>query len=52
MKQDLGIDSELVVGGSGEFTVWVNGTKVAEKDRGMFPDPGAVVTAVREARAE
>jgi hypothetical protein len=51
LKQDLGVDTELVVGNSGEFTVWVNGAKVAEKTRGMFPEPTAVVTAVREAQA-
>jgi len=51
LKQDLGIDAELVVGGSGEFTVWVNGKKVAEKSWGRFPDPKAVVTAVRGSSA-
>ncbi len=47
LKQDLGIDAQLVVGNSGEFTVWVDSTKVAEKQRGLFPEPSAVVTAVR-----
>ena len=47
LKQDLGVDAELVVGGSGEFTVWVDGKKVAEKSWGRFPEPTAVVTAVR-----
>jgi hypothetical protein len=51
LKQDLGVDSELVVGSSGEFTVWVDGKKVAEKDRGAFPEPTAVVSAVRAAQA-
>jgi hypothetical protein len=50
LKQDLGVDSELVVGSSGEFTVWVDGKKVVEKDRGMFPEPSAVVNAVRAAQ--
>ena len=49
LKQDLGIDAELLVGGSGEFTVWVDKTKVAEKSWGRFPDPNAVVAAVRAA---
>lgn len=49
LKQDLGLETELVVGNPGEFTVWVGETKVAEKDRGMFPEPSAVVTAVRAA---
>jgi hypothetical protein len=50
LKQDLGVDTELIVGGSGEFTVWVDGKKVAEKQWGNFPEPTAVVAAVRNAR--
>lgn len=46
LKNALGVDSELVVGSSGEFTVWVDGKKVAEK-KWSFPDPEAVVAAVR-----
>lgn len=49
LKQDLGVDTELVVGGSGEFTVWVDDRKVAEKSWGRFPEPTAVVAAVRAA---
>ncbi len=51
LKQDLGVDTELVIGEPGEFSVWVDGTKVAQKDRGMFPEPSAVVTAVRGTQA-
>lgn len=47
LKQALGIDAELVVGSSGEFTVWVDDRKIAEKSLGRFPDPEAVVGAVR-----
>ena len=49
LKQDLGIESELIVGSSGEFTVWVGDRKVAEKTGGRFPEPEAVVGAVRSA---
>ncbi|MBX3159440.1 MAG: hypothetical protein KF773_25945 [Deltaproteobacteria bacterium] len=49
LKSDLDIDAELVVGGSGELSVWVDDRKVAEKSWGRFPEPGAVVTAVRDA---
>ena len=50
LKQDLGIESELVIGRSGEFTVWVDGKLVAEKTWALgFPDPEDVVDAVREA---
>ena len=45
------METDLVVGNSGEFTVWVGDQKVAEKERGMFPEPTAVVTAVRAAQA-
>lgn len=50
LKQELGIDAELVVGSSGEFTVWVGDRKVAEKSWGRFPEPSAVVGAVRAAQ--
>jgi predicted Rdx family selenoprotein len=47
LKQDLGVDAELVVGGSGEFTVWVDDAKVIEKQWGRFPEPRDVSAAVR-----
>lgn len=49
LKDELDVDTQLVVGNSGEFTVWFGGEKVAEKNRGLFPDPSDVVTAVRVA---
>jgi hypothetical protein len=52
LKQALGLDTELVVGSSGEFTVWIGDTKVAEKSSGRFPAPEDVVKAVRAARAD
>lgn len=50
LKQELGVDADLVIGGSGEFTVWVDDKKVAEKSWGQFPEPAAVVDAVRAAQ--
>jgi hypothetical protein len=50
LKQALGVDAILEVGNSGEFTVWVDDKKVAEK-KWMFPSPAEVVTAVRAASA-
>jgi hypothetical protein len=47
LKQQLGLDAELLVGSSGEFTVWVGDQLVAEKTQGRFPAPDAVVSAVR-----
>jgi len=49
LKQDLGVETDLVVGGSGEFTVWIGDKKIAEKLQGRFPEPDAVVAAVRAA---
>ena len=48
LKQALGVDATLEIGSSGEFTVWVDGTMVAEKKWGRFPPPADVVSAVRE----
>ncbi len=47
LKQELGVVTSLVVGRSGEFTVWVDDVKVAEKSGARFPEPGDVVAAVR-----
>ena len=47
LKQALGVDAKLEVGSSGEFTVWVDDSKVAEKKWARFPDPADVVSAVR-----
>lgn len=49
IKRETGLDAELKVGGSGEFTIWVDDKKVAEKKMGVFPDPAAVVAAVKAA---
>lgn len=50
LKQQTGLDTELVVGDSGEFTVWLDGQKVAEKRLGRFPEPKDVVAAVNALR--
>jgi hypothetical protein len=47
LKQDLGVETDLVVGNVGEFTVWVGDAKVSEKRSAKFPEPGDVVAAVR-----
>jgi hypothetical protein len=49
LKQDLASEVDLVVGSPGEFSVWVEGKKVAEKISGRFPEPDSVVAAVRAA---
>ncbi len=47
LKDKLGVDASLEVGNSGEFTVWVDDAKVAEKSWGRFPAPEDVVAAVK-----
>ena len=49
LKKDLGIDALMVVGRSGEFTVWLDEKLIAEKEFSGFPDPDDVVDAVRDA---
>ncbi len=49
IKQETGIDAEVIVGGRGEFTVWVGEETVAKKDASGFPADEEVVTAVRRA---
>ncbi len=49
IKSELRLDTELVVGGRGEFTVWVNDDKVAQKDSDGFPSDEQAVAAVRRA---
>ena len=49
VKRATGLDAELKVGGSGEFTIWLDDKLVAEKKMGVFPSPDAVVAAVKAA---
>ena len=49
IKVATGIELELVVGGRGEFTVWVGEETVAKKDASGFPGEAEAVAAVRRA---
>jgi len=51
IKQDLGVDTELVEGRRGEFTIWVGDEMVAAKDHDGYPAEPAVVAAVKAAMA-
>jgi predicted Rdx family selenoprotein len=51
IKTALQLDTDLEPGGRGEFTVWVDGVKVAEKSRSGFPSEKAVVETVSRAVA-
>jgi hypothetical protein len=52
IKENTGLDSDLVAGGRGEFTVWVEGKRVAQKDANGFPGDDDVVAAVQTANAK
>ncbi len=49
IKERLKLETELVEGARGEFTVWVGDRKVAEKDANGFPAETVIVEAVRAA---
>ena len=49
IKQELGLDATLEVGGRGELTGWVNERKVANKDHRGFPADAQLMATVREA---
>ena len=51
IKQRTGIDSDLVEGARGEFTVWVGSERVSQKDESGFPEDDAVLAAVQAALA-
>ncbi len=48
IKRALGLDVQLLVGSSGEFTVWLDDKLVAEKKLGMFPSPDKVVGELKK----
>jgi hypothetical protein len=50
LKSDLGLDSDIVEGPRGKFSVLVDGKVVAEKGAD-FPTDDAIVAAVRKAIA-
>jgi predicted Rdx family selenoprotein len=51
IKESLQLDTDLEAGGRGEFTVWVDGVKVAEKSRSGFPTEKALIEKVSAAIA-
>jgi hypothetical protein len=52
IKTRTGADAELIEGGRGEFTVWVDDERVAQKTSGTFPSDDEAVEAVRRALGE
>ena len=51
IKQSLALDTDLEPGGRGEFTVWVDGAKIAEKSRTGFPADQAILESISKAIA-
>lgn len=49
LKKELGVETDLIAGDRGEFTVWVGETIVASKNWLGFPDDEKALAAVREA---
>jgi len=52
IREDTGIDPELVEGTRGEFSAWVGEVKVAQKTPHGFPSDDEVRAAVRAALGE
>ena len=46
IRTRTGLDPELIEGGRGEFTVWVDATVVAKKTSAGFPEDDEALTAV------
>ncbi len=51
IKKESGADTDLEPGGRGEFTVWVDGKKVAEKGMRGFPPETDLIQTVKSALA-
>ena len=49
IKQEAGVDTDVEPGGRGEFSVWVDGRKIAEKGMRGFPADAEVLKAVKHA---
>jgi len=49
IKKSTGIDADVIEGGRGEFTVWVDDQRVAGKTPDGFPTDEDAVSAVRRA---
>jgi len=49
IKKAVGIDADVVEGSRGEFTIWVDNQRVAEKTADGFPSDQDALMAVRRA---
>ncbi|MCW5961338.1 MAG: Rdx family protein [Pyrinomonadaceae bacterium] len=46
IKERFSLETELIEGGRGEFTVWIGDKKIAEKGWIRFPTIDKILTAV------
>lgn len=51
LRQENDVEVETVKGGLGEFSVAVDGQKIVNTNRLLYPNPGKVVKKVRTALA-
>ena len=49
LKQNLGVDAELIKGSGGIFTIAVNGVVVSAKQNGNFPSEEEMLQKVSQA---
>lgn len=49
VKEKLDLDADVEPGGRGEFSVWLDGKKIAEKTRTGFPTETAIVDLITQA---
>ena len=49
ITQQLNLDTELEPGARGEFSIWVDGKKIAEKTRTGFPTEAEIVEQIKAA---
>ena len=49
IKEKLNLDTDLESGSRGEFTVWLDGKKIAEKSRSGFPAEPAIIDLIKNA---
>ena len=48
IQQETGLDADLEPGGRGEFSIWLDAVKIAEKTRTGFPSDQALLETVRK----
>jgi hypothetical protein len=48
LQKDLGVEAQMLVGKSGQFSVSLDGEKIIEKSLFSFPDEQEIVAAVRK----